>query len=237
MGLLQRTAHALRQPTRARLDIPDGNEYHSDDAWAFHVFQKTLLHIGLRFIRTPPPEKWPDLFTGPRKEFAQFLLEEYFPYERQDRREIILEKVLYFWLKMWEYDNNYCEVFDCLLYRLFTKKGLKFHFPVPQYLDPANWYMDHSLHPSAKGQGARNVIPDGAQFFRVVAETPEFLTVDIRLNQSDVILRDMNNQFNRQRMRIDLSRVEKVDAGWKYPILKRESVIDLVNLMPPAEAI
>lgn len=197
----------------------------------YHLIQKTAVHFVLRMIRTPLPEQWPRIFTGSRKSMAEFLLKEYFPYERQRRRGIVLEKVLYLYLKTCEVDTNYAEVNDALLYRLLTQKGHKFFFDNPAALDPANWFMDNNPNPLLHDEGeikgsrlphrGRYTPPQEIVYFDVKKMTETHMTASLPLKEPITTLRKADDQFDVQYVALDLAGKVDGSEGVTYPIIAR----------------
>lgn len=189
--------------------------------YRFHIVEKTLLNQVLIRIPCPPPEDWPVIFTGPRAQLATFLLEEYFRYEKQQRRRLIMARVFWFVLKQWEGDDNYTEVFDFLLYRMFTRKGLKFGFTDPAKLDPANWYMDSN--PKLAGRPGR-FIPDASREipFSLKWERDGRVAVTRQLTSEIICTKSPGDMLNETWYALDISQETQQDGLFIYPVIAKD---------------
>lgn len=220
LSLFEKIAYAIRQPVDRELDIVDGEPDHSLDSWTFHIWEKTLLHVVLRFIRVPPPETWIRIFTGTESQLAQFLLDNYFQYERQKRRRLILEKIFYYGLKMSEYDTNYSEVIHFLVHRLSSTSGRTISFDRPYHLNPAFWYCD--TNPLLKDSPGRFIPSSDAQYFQITDATETTITTDVSLHQRVLQVRHPTDQLDIWYLGIDYEKPVSVDdRGWTYQVIAR----------------
>lgn len=194
--------------------------------YRFHIIEKTLLNQVLVRIPCPPPEEWPGLLTGPRVQVAEFLLEEYFRYEKQQRRRLILTRVFWYILKQWEADDNYTEVFDFQLYRMFTKKGLKFGFPDPSKLDPANWYMDSN--PKLAGSHGRFIPELNAAPFHIKWERDGHVALTRGITSEIICTKPPGDMLNEVWYALDIRKGEAQDGLVVYPVIaKNKELIEV----------
>jgi hypothetical protein len=194
--------------------------------YRFHIIEKTLLNQVLIRIPVPSPEEWPKLLTGPRAQLAEFLRDEYFRYEKQARRRLILTRVFWFVLRQWEADDNYTEVFDFQLYRMFTRKGLKFGFTDPSKLDPANWYMDSN--PKLAGGPGRFIPELNAAPFHIKWERDGHVALTRGITSEIICTKPPGDMLNEVWYALDIRKATVRDGLVVYPVIaKNKELIEV----------
>jgi len=216
----------------------------------YHVVKKTAIHIFLRFIRTPPPEMWPDLLTGARADYARFLLREYFPNEREFRRSVIAEKIWWVILDTVDHDTNYAEIFDYTLYRTIIGRPA-ITFDCAHYIDPLYWCMDDNTNPMKPPVGpgrnprdsasrcGRVVPPPEIKYFTVLHADDRAIIIDKELSISVVKLRDVNDPMKYWFVVVDKTAGKPFEnewvKGWRYEVILKSSdlgeIVDKLNEM------
>lgn len=196
----------------APLNNPTEWDASTPETRAFHAWMKKPLRFVVKRIAVP--RTWLDQLDGNPKIVYEFFRDDYLPNERQDWRRAILKPIVEFALCLWNFDNNYGEVFDWFLFSLIKIRS-RFVFDA-NVINPNNWYQD--------GRG-RIAIEQSAPF-GILSQTDTEIVTNAPVG-GPVIMTVVNGQA--VYLRLDLEHATEPTPGTHaYPIVRQSaSVLDV----------
>lgn len=189
----------------------DQEDRMSSDSRLFHFDMKGPIYWAL--TRIPDvPQHWIDNLKGNNRILYEALKEGYCDREQQSRRKKIVWKLILLFLCIPEYDDNFAEIEDPILFAI-AQNVHRFSFN-HWWLNPDNWYQD------GRGSHFVSVITPWPHIHRVHHTDGRHIWVDRELHQ------DLTFTYaDPPACTFGLYHVIDQEAGvqdgelWKYPIL------------------
>lgn len=183
------------------------------DTLRFHLWIKEPLRIAIKNIRVK--QAWIDNLSGNRKVMWDIIQKYYLPFEKQTCRKDLMLPLMEYGCCLPEYDTNYPEVMDALIYGIIQERD-RFTFD-PATMNPDNWCTD------SRGRMEEKVKP-----VRVLSISDTHIVTSERL--TEMLTKTYENGLLKPSFKVlDFNNMTEPYPGiFVYPVLTEGPALDYV---------